>query len=191
MYTEPVLVEISKPIWKDGVKLDLVGAQISTTVEGFRVIYSVEGSNEDIVEKGLIYGLGDYCDESDMIIGSTSDYVYNFVSTEKGKSQNFLGDNKTAYIMTMNFIKTKAFYEAPLYVRAYAKLSDDTIVYSGVEEFTVYELASYLYEKGMMTNYVAHDYLYDSILSVVNSEYERKDYEWIQTMVGFNSLKNR
>ncbi|MBE5958429.1 MAG: hypothetical protein E7254_06155 [Lachnospiraceae bacterium] len=91
----------------------------------------------------------------------------------------------------MNFIKTKAFYEAPLYVRAYAKLSDGTIVYSGVEEFTVYELASYLYEKGMMTNYVDHDYLYDRILSVVNSEYERKDYEWTQTMVGFNSLKNR
>ena len=64
--------------------------------------------------------------------------------------------------MTMNFVKKQAFYETPIYVRAYAKLRDGSIVYSDTEEFSVFEVSSYLYDNGMMLNPTAHDYLYDN-----------------------------
>ena len=48
------------------VKLEINGCQISTTKEGYRVIYSLEDSDSEVENFGLIYGLS--VNDSDRVI---------------------------------------------------------------------------------------------------------------------------
>ena len=77
----------------------------------------------------------------------------------------------------MKFIKAADFYKRGIKVRAYAKLKDGTYVYSDICEVSVYRVADILYKGTMMSNESRHEYLYNNILSVVDSSYVKVDYD--------------
>lgn len=79
--TEP---EITQPE-KTDVKLEINGYQISTTKEGYRVIYSFEDSNSEVETVGLIYGLS--VNDSDMVIGSSNSAVVNYQASDAGRME--------------------------------------------------------------------------------------------------------
>lgn len=90
-----------------------------------------------------------------------------------------------SYVMTMKFgdNASAAFYNAKIYVRAYAQLKDGSYIYSNAKSLTIYKLADYLYKNIMMSNAQGHSYLYDSILSVTNSSYKEISYDWNHAIV--------
>lgn len=170
---------------ENNVKIEVNGYQISTTVEGYRVIYSLSDTDSQVDSLGLIWGLADYTDEADMIVGSTSNTVYSYLATEAGRTSVSYSDAEEAksYAMTMKFIKSKEFYNAGIRIRAYARLKNGKIVYSKVYDTSIYKAADVLYRKQKMTTKEAHNYLYDNILTVVNNGYEWVDYDWNNTIV--------
>lgn len=180
--------EVTTPT--DGkVGVEINGFQISTTVGGSRTVYSVENeiSGKEVVERGLIYGLGGYADKSEMLFGAASEYVKSYAATAAGKLDISVSKSGTAqtYAMTMvqNIGRTSvAGLQAEYYVRVYAKLSDGTYVYSDVETFSVYGVADKLYRENQMTTQEGHNYLYDNILSVVNKDYEQAGFSWKNTI---------
>lgn len=163
-----------------GALVEINGYQISTIVEGFRTVYSVNDPDNEVTASGLIYGLADDVSEKDMIIGSANSMVYAYQSTAAGRSEISYGryENAKSYAMTMRFIKSAEFYSAEMVIRAYARLSDGTYIYSSPCYYSVYKIADSLYQKAKMNTKENHDYLYDNILSRVNPEYEEVDYHW-------------
>ena len=166
-------------------KMEINGYQISTTYEGFRVIFSSDDPDNEIVGTGLVYGLTDYTSNSEMVVGSSNSTVYNYEVDQYGMLQRNASTfaNGKSYSMTMKHIKSAKFYNTSISVRAYAKLKDGSYVYSDVKTLTVYRLANYLYQNQMMTNVNAHNYLYTMILKVVNPNYETVDFDWSNTLV--------
>ena len=71
---------------------------------------------------------------------------------------------------------------ATYYTRSYAILEDGTIAYSDVEDFNIYEIGKKIYQEKSMVNEVAHNYLYDKILKVVNPAELPIDYNWSNTI---------
>lgn len=171
-----------EPPTKDGVILD--GFQISTTLGGLRTVYTVEAeiNEETVEERGLVYGLSRYIGEDDVYVGSNSAYVRSYAATQAGVyDTSSASETATQYVMTMkqNIGATSGSgLEADYYVCAYAKLSDGTYVYSDVSTFSVYDVADYLYQNTKMANVDSHNYLFDNILSVVNSEYKTVEFDW-------------
>lgn len=169
---------------KHAATVDIDGFQISTTYEGFRTVYTVADPKNEVTEAGLIYGVDDYSEDSDMVIGSSNANVYSYVATEDGKVNIGRNNNTTqSYAMIMKFIKNAKFYSSKLCVRAYIKLNDGTYVYSNISKKSVYEIADQLYQGLKMTNYTGHYYLYENILKVVNPSYVEKDYDWSDALV--------
>ncbi|MBE5958860.1 MAG: hypothetical protein E7254_08395 [Lachnospiraceae bacterium] len=160
----------------NSIMLSIEGIQISTAYEGFRVIYTTYGSVE-VAERGMIYGIDNYVNDDDMTLDSCNEYVYHFAATGKGIVGFFPDSNKQVNAMTMKFIKNKKFYEEQMVVRAYAVLYDGTVVYSDVNDFNVFGVADYLYQKSLMSSPKDHNYLYNNILKVVDSNYEEKAYK--------------
>ena len=168
------------------VKLSVDGYQISTSQEGYRVIFSESDPNQEIVERGLIYGLMNYVNEDDLYIGSHQQSVYSYNITENGRIHQRFNDtfeNARSYALTMKFIKNNSFYTAIIGVKAYARLKDGSIIYTDADTFSVYRIADHLHQNQMMSNLQAHDYLYHQILKRVNADYEYCDYDWNQTIV--------
>lgn len=184
MTTEMVPEETTTSIEKIQPDIEINGYQISQKAEGFRTIYTIHDLGNNVVSSGLIYGLGDVT-ATDMIVGSQKENVYYYDSTNIGKMNVNFGETDTSvsYTMTMKFIKQKEFYSSPISVRAYAKLSDGTYVYSDCAVTSVYSIADYLYQNRKMNTYNAHMYLYDNILSVVDKNYQTNDYDWGNTIV--------
>lgn len=168
--------------------IEINGYQISATVEGMRVVYSVDSeiNGKKVESSGLVYSLADYVGESELYVGSTNYYVCSYESTALGvldKSYSS-SDIATSYVMTMTFgAKTEMEYNANWRVRAYAKLSDGSYVYTSAYEYTIYDIADKLYQGCMMNTKANHEYLYNDILSVVNKAYEIKDYDWSSAVV--------
>lgn len=164
--------------------LEINGFQISTTLGGSRTIYSIESviDENSVVECGLVYGLCQYITADDVFVGSNSSYVAAFSATDEGiLNMKFGSETSTSYAMTMtqNIGTASAnALTADYYVRAYAKLSDDSYVYSDVANYSVYSVANYLYQNGLMNVKEQHDYLFDNILSVVDSNYTKIAYTW-------------
>lgn len=154
------------------VKID--GLQISTTVEGYRTVYTLDDPDSEVAEVGMIYGLADYVSEDDLEVGSTNAYVKESKATENGILSS--ADSSTKYVMTMEFVKNAEFFNAKICERAYAKLNDGTVIYSDALNFSVYDLAENLYRNNKMKNKAAHDYLYDTIISAVNPAYTKIDF---------------
>ena len=73
-------------------------------------------------------------------------------------------------------VKTSKEFSANFRLKAYAKLQDGSYIYSDALTYSIYDVADVLYKNRRMTNANAHNYLYDSILSVVNKQYARIDY---------------
>lgn len=178
---EAVTVTVAEAVNETAVEMEINGFQISATAEGFRTVYSVNDPESEVVKVGMVYGLADYATESDMVIGSTNNYVYNFDATEAGKlDESFSGATGTSsYAMTMQFNTSDTdFFQAKTLVRAYAQLADGSYVYSNIYDYTIYDVADNLYQNLRMSNYAAHEYLYNNILSVVNPAYAEVDYIW-------------
>lgn len=178
--TEP---SVSKEMY-----IEMNGHQISTTLGGFRTVYSVYDPNDEVSEVGLVYGLGKYATENEMTIDSQSKYVTNHKGTiEIGRLDNFtFGDNPDAssYAMTMTFGNVPAdFYGEKMMVRAYAKMKDGSVSYTAINTTTIYDVADVLYQNRKMTNKDSHDYLYQNILSKVQPSYKEVDYDWGTTIV--------
>lgn len=176
---------------KTSSDLGITGYQISTNFgaegeTGIRTIYQreelVEG--QEISEFGLIMGYTAQLLEpyKEMIIGNDSEFVIAYPATEAGKSSVQMGDSPTAvyYVRTMDIAGG---FDVNYSVRAYAELADGSVVYSTVQTFNVFEVAKNLYDSGKMPNYNAHQSLYDSIISKVDSTAEPIDYNWNGTLV--------
>ena len=168
--------------------LKINGYQISAITKGMRTIYSVDNTinGKSVVSSGMVYSLADYSTETDMYVGSDNYYVRNFESTTNGIcSETFSeSDIATSYAMTMKFAtKYASEYNAKWRIRAYAKLSDGTYVYTDCMEYTIYDVADKLYQGSLMNNQAAHEYLHTDILSVVNDAYEMIEYNVQNTVV--------
>lgn len=163
------------------VKVEINGFQISSTVEGYRTIYSVSDSDAEVAKVGMVYGLAGYASASDMVVESSNNYVYNYDATSVGKMSSTISSMEAAssYTMTMRFGgMPKEFFSSKFMVRAYAQLTNGEYVYSDVVDITVYDIADNLYQNLRMNNYANHNYLYTNILSVVNPSYTVVDYDW-------------
>lgn len=165
------------------------GYQISSQLKGFRVISSVEPiiNNLSVVSYGNIYGYADMgVTDSDMVIDSTNQYVAKYEATQAGIIDRKFGSSDTAtyFVRTMtNNGTTAAAYNANYKVRAYAVLSDGSVVYSKVYNYSIYKVARVLYDSCRMPNAASHQYLYNDILSVVDNNYKKVDYDWGSTIV--------
>lgn len=159
-------------------KVEINGCQISTVLEGYRVVYSVSDPDGEVASAGLVYGLADYAALDDMVVDSSNNTVHAYEATDAGKLDTNYGSesNATSFAMTMQFVKTAEFYNSKIYVRAYAKLKDGSYIYSDNKEYTIYDVADYLYQNEKMTNLQGHDYLYNSILKIVSPSYEEKAF---------------
>ncbi len=170
------------------------GFQISTTFEGSKVVGSVEPEidGQQVKSWGLIYGIMKVGEQiydvkdSDMYNGSESSFVSVQEATEQGRIYSVMGESQTAiyYAQTMKFgANNKMAFSAEYKVRAYAQLEDGSYVYSNVEEYSIFQIASLLYDKQLMNTYDGHQYLYNKILKVVDENYEEIDYQWSNTVV--------
>lgn len=158
-------------------KIEINGSQINTKLEGYSIIYSVGARTEDVEKVGLIYGIMDYTTDDDLYVGSKKFTVNEYTATERGKTNAAYSsfDNAQSYIMIMKFIKTPAFYNAGIRVKAFVQLKNGQYIYSNVYTMTVYKIADYLYQNKWMPDQASHDYLYNNILHFTNSSYVRKD----------------
>lgn len=166
------------------------GYQISTTLGGIRVVSGVKPEiNEKNVEKtGFVYALektGDVTNNisgDEMYVGNENDYIKSFESTQNGLMGYKDGENN--YVMTMLFEKNNSQGFSTKYkVRAYAVLSDGTYVYGKVHSYSIYNIAEAMYENKLMKTASGHDYLYDSIISVVEPSYKKINFEWSGSIV--------
>ena len=166
------------------------GYQISTTLGGIRVVSGVKPEiNEKNVEKtGFVYALektGDVTNnisDDEMYVGNENDYIKSFESTQNGLMGYKDGENN--YVMTMLFEKNNSQEFSIKYkVRAYAVLSDGTYVYGKVHSYSIYNIAEAMYENKLMKTASGHDYLYDSIISVVEPSYKKNNFEWSGSIV--------
>lgn len=163
----------------DSVFLEITGYQVSTTLEAYRTLYSIADPSGKTEEVGLVYGLTDSVTEADMIVGSTNSTVFSYAATSAGKSEINYSDNAdaTTYVRTMTFIKSPEFFNEDLSIRAYAKLTDGSYIYSSISTVSVFRIADTLYQNRLMSNINGHNYLYDSILTVVDPSYQEVEYD--------------
>ncbi len=159
------------------VEMEINGIQISTTKGGFRVVYSVEDSDNEIDEMGMVYGLS--VPDADMTLDSANSLVHSYATTDEGKMRRNASSNPNAqsYAMTMKLIRNAAFYNSEIDVRMYVKLKNGNIMYSDIQKFTVFQIAQYLYDNMEMPNMTAHNYLYNNILKVADPNYAYKAFD--------------
>ena len=170
----------------DGIEIN--GYQISPISQGMRTVYSVgdEIDGKAVVSSGMVYSLSDYAKASELYVGSDNESVASFESTQAGRlERNYSKTGKSSsYAMTMLFAKkNKAEYTASFRIRAYAKLEDGSYAYSDYYTYTIYDVADRLYQQKMMPTMDKHNYLYNDILSVVNSDYTQKEFDISKSII--------
>lgn len=171
----------------EGIKV--VGYQISATLKGLRTVSAVESeiNGLEVVEFGNVYAIDmEGFSEEDMYVGSDNACVTSFVATETGILEHDFTESTTDinYVMTMINNGTSATaLKQKYYVKAYAKLSDGTYVYSDISSYTIYSVADYLYKNGLMSNASSHNYLYNDILSVADSNYKEIEFDFNSSIV--------
>ena len=175
--------------------IDLTGYQINTSSEGFRMVGQVEPTidGQSVTEFGFVYGLSkiykpstdSYQDtgitNDDMEVGVDNKYVVSYATTTDGIIENKMAHSTTAtyFARTMTFgKKNKAAFASKYKVRVYAKLANNEYVYSDVNDFAVFDIAEALYQGCLMNNLANHEYLYNTILTKVNENYEEVPYEY-------------
>ena len=175
--------------------IDLTGYQINTSSEGFRMVGQVEPTinGQPVTEFGFVYGLSkiykpstdSYQDtgitNDDMEVGVDNKYVVSYATTSDGIIENKMAHSTTAtyFARTMTFgKKNKAAFASKYKVRVYAKLANNQYVYSDVNDFAVFDIAEALYQGCLMNNLANHEYLYNTILTKVNENYEEVPYEY-------------
>jgi hypothetical protein len=172
----------------DGVYVE--GFQINPFNNGIRTIYVYPKmiNEKEVVERGLVYGLKDYCDEEDVYVGSSCKDVFSYKATEKGNTAAMFTDSYTdsfnyetndKYVMTMKYddpFENSRMYMSNMYVRPYIKLADGSFYYGECAEFSFYDLADKLYKNSQMPNAEMHNILFDNILSVLKPGYSKVVY---------------
>ncbi len=175
--------------------IDLTGYQINTSSEGFRMVGQVEPTinGQSVTEFGFVYGLSkiykpstdSYQDtgitNDDMEVGVDNKYVVSYATTSDGIIENKMAHSTTAiyFARTMTFgKKNKAAFASKYKVRVYAKLANNQYVYSDVSDFAVFDIAEALYQGCLMNNLANHEYLYNTILTKVDENYEEVPYEY-------------
>lgn len=165
-------------------KVMVEGFQISHILGGLRTISSVEAEidGKSVTEFGNIYAIArDGVTNDDLYLGSENSYVAAVASTSAGVIEEKFSTSSTAINYMMTMIEngyTSAALTQTYKIRAYAKLSDGSYVYSNVAEYSIYNVAKVLYNNVMMNTSSGHDYLYNNILKVVDSNYKEVDYNW-------------
>ncbi|MCI9618156.1 MAG: hypothetical protein HFG31_09250, partial [Eubacterium sp.] len=169
--------------------INVEGYQISVAHEGFRVVGSVEDAinNQKVKSWGFIYALANVNGkdtgvvDDDVFVRGDNYYVKAYQSTASGTLQDKYSESETAtnYARVMKFgAFTVSAYTAKYKVRAYAVLEDGTYVYSKLVNFSVFDVASYMYDNRIMSTKAEHDYLYDKILTKVQPDYKYIDKDW-------------
>lgn len=170
-------------------KVKVEGFQISYTLGGLRTVSSVEPeiNGQEVVEFGNIYAfVRDDVTTADMVVDSTNSYVAKYAATNQGVIEEKYSESDTAinYIRTMtNNGTTSDALQQKYMIRGYAKLKDGSYVYSEVASYSIFNVAKVLYDNAMMSTITGHNYLYDSILKVVDSSYKSVDYNWGNVIV--------
>lgn len=170
-------------------EVQVEGFQISYILEGLRTILSVEPeiNGRTVTEFGNIYALvTDGVTTADMVIDSESPYVAVYVATEQGVLDKNFSDSETAtnYVMTMtNNGTTAEALQQKYMIRGYAKLADGSYVYSDVSMYSIFSVAKVLYDNAKMSNAAGHNYLYNSILKVVDSSYTAIEFDWNNAII--------
>ena len=142
-----------------------------------RTIYSVDSeiNGKEVVSSGLIYSISDSASENDLVVNSANPYIKNYDAIESKAKLSYVksdSDLASSYAMTMKFVKQKSLeWTITWKVRAYAKLSDGSYVYSKMKTYTIFDVAEELYRNRRMSGVEAHDYLYDTIIKRVNPSY--------------------
>ena len=116
-----------------------------------------------------------------MYVGSSNEYVASFESTVIGTLNKVMGESKTAtyYVRTITFGGESASALTAKYgVRAYAILEDGSYVYSDICDYSIFRISDLLYKNQLMSNYFGHTFLYNNVLSVVDSSYKEVEYGW-------------
>ncbi len=175
----------------DDVKVK--GFQISTTLNGSRVIGQVKNTinGKKVSKWGFVYAVTNIngnaisVSESDMYVGTKNKFAASFESTSAGTMTVSNGDaNSTYFVRTTLFAPGNSIELAANYkVRAYAQLSDGSIVYSTVKNYSIYSIADNLYQNSSMATENAHNYLLNNILKVVNPSYASVKYNWSNSVV--------
>ena len=169
--------------------INVEGYQISVPHEGFRVVGSVEDTinNKKVKNWGFVYALATVNNkdtgitDEDVFVREDNYYVKAYQSTANGTLQDRYSESETAtnYARVMTFgAFTVSAYTARYKVRAYAVLEDGSYVYSKLVNFSVFEVASYMYDNRIMSTKADHDYLYDKILTKVQPDYKYIDKDW-------------
>ncbi|MBR3646074.1 MAG: carbohydrate-binding protein, partial [Lachnospiraceae bacterium] len=179
-YVEPV---------KTSKDIEINGFQISSISEGIRAVYSASDKvdNQSVTELGLVYAYKNTntgtISEDEIYVGSKNQYVASYSATEKGKLDTAMSKDKS-YTMTMLFAdnKTKENFTATYLIRVYAKLADGSYVYSDVSEYSIFSIAQKLYNNNMLHTFATHNYIYNSILKVVDPNYTEIDFQWRNTL---------
>ncbi|MCR5736269.1 MAG: S8 family serine peptidase [Eubacterium sp.] len=157
--------------------IEINGYQVNTLHEGMRTIYSVDSeiNGKEVVSSGLIYSISDSASENDLVVNSSNPYIKNYEAIESKAKLSYVksdSDLGSSYAMTMKFVKQKPLeWTITWKVRAYAKLSDGSYVYSKMKTYTIFDVAEELYRNRRMSGADAHDYLYNTIIKKVNPSY--------------------
>ncbi|MCI8956369.1 MAG: hypothetical protein HFG29_05175 [Eubacterium sp.] len=174
--------------------LNIQGFQINTTYEGSRVVGFVEPviEGKKVVNWGFVYGLDAVKNDKtgitneDLYIREDHEYIKAYESTSKGTLQGKYGQSETAtyFARTLSFGKKNVTAFTSRYkVRVYALMEDGTYLYSDVAEYTVYDVADQLYQNSQFMTLTSHNYAYNTILKLVNPNYQELEYGWESSLV--------
>ncbi|MCR5736056.1 MAG: DUF4832 domain-containing protein [Eubacterium sp.] len=147
--------------------LEVEGYQVNPKYHGIRTIYSVGETlqGQEVKEFGLIYGIGlEGYEPQDMKVNSKNPMIYVVpCDLSKGKfSQN--SDLSNRYAMTLRFAAGNAKeFQTTYFVRAYAILKDNRIVYTDIHNYRIYDIAEEAY-KNENTGLQDKEYLLEMIL---------------------------
>ncbi len=179
---------------EDNKEVCVEGYQISSTLGGVRTIGSVPKTidGKEVVGRGIVYALAEVegkptgITDCDMEIGSDNEFIKDYiVPKDSFIRMETMNPERDYFSVTMLFANegTRKEFEAIYKVRIYARLSDGTVVYSAVKDYSIYEISQYLFKNQMMSTRSGHNYLYLKILTAVNPQYEYVDYLWNKEVV--------
>ena len=173
--------------------VEIIGYQISHKVfngeGGIRVIGAVEPviNNKKVMAWGFIYGVANVNNtdtgvtDNDMTVNAENGLVASYQSTSDGTLTPNLGGSETStnFVRTMSFGNTNIIALSARYkVRAYVLLEDGSYVYSTISEYSIYDVADYIYQNKLMNSEEGYNFLYDKILTVVNKDYKKLNFDW-------------
>ena len=87
-------------------------------------------------------------------------------------------DIAKSYAMTMQFVNQSTLeWTTTWKIKAYAKLSDGTYVYTDDVTYKIYDIADELYKKCSSNNETAHKKLFENILFKVDKSYAEIEFQ--------------